>query len=431
VESIDFANGTTPAAPQAGRHTSLMAMVELPQLRTTGFEPPYEGAGQLLFFEGGWELWSEEPADGRSPVFAGNPDEIIGADCDDQALTITFTGGRVMAAAAPPGEAGRLAATINDVRRRYDVLLNPVTSLPVLATPGWGEPGFMGEPAPATSKPRKGRWLIAAVAAVTVLGGSTAAYLATRGPSKSARYLDALTAVGVRSQFTTDRQALANATRVCADLDAGKPAVGYARDRVGVQNYCSDYLDGYKVIPTPEEQQTAYLDLLRSKGLAGKFSSDANALANARRVCDSLKNGGKQQGLAEDQIGVQVYCEEFLSGFHVLEHRTVTGSFTLIDSDPSYYFPAISSAGGTCWGSGGYSDISSGTEVYVKNAAGNVLAHTALGTGTGSGYLCRFTFSVDLTEGEDSYLFEVSHRGTLTYTFAELASDPPALSLGS
>ena len=116
---------------------------------------------------------------------------------------------------------------------------------------------------------------------------------------------------------------------------------------------------------------------------------------------------------------------------HVLEHRTIKGTMTLMDSSPSIYYSPITAYGGTCWGSGGYSDIGPGTEVYVKNSAGTALGHTPLGTGIGTGSLCIFTFSVDLTEGEDTYLFEVSHRGQLTYTWTQLANDPPAISLGS
>ena len=82
-------------------------------------------------------------------------------------------------------------------------------------------------------------------------------------------------------------------------------------------------------------------------------------------------------------------------------------------------------------GDNGYSDITPGTAVIVKNDARTVLARTVLGTGVGNSASCSMPFTVELTEGEDSYLFSVSHRGDVSETFVELNSSGVALSLGS
>jgi hypothetical protein len=264
-----------------------------------------------------------------------------------------------------------------------------------------------------------------------LLGGSTAGYLISRGPGRQERYLSALTAANIRQQFPTDRVATGNAQRVCKDLESGKPAQGYMRDRVGVQLYCPDFLPGFVVVPTPEEQRDSYLSSLRDAGLAGKFPSDEAAVAHAKALCSALDGGGAQQGMPEDRLGVQVYCAKFLDGFKTLRVVTVKGTFALYDSAPGVYYPAIASAGGSCTGANGYSDIGPGTIVSIKNGSGKILGQDSLGRGSGSRTRCEFAFSIEVTEGEDTYQVEASHRGTITYTFTQLATQGIQLSLGS
>jgi uncharacterized protein DUF732 len=262
--------------------------------------------------------------------------------------------------------------------------------------------------------------IVASVILVVALG---ATYVLTRGPSRQSKYLDALKTAKLASTFTTPKAAVGNAKSVCTRLDNGKSAQGYRVDQIGVQFYCKQYLTGFKVIPTPQEQQVAYLKELQRRGVAGKFASDAAAVANAHRVCDALKAGGPQQGLPQDQAGVQVYCSDFLEGFKVLETKVIQGTFNIYESDPGGYFPSIASYNDLCEGADGYSDISSGTQVVVKNAAGTVLASTELGQGHGSDTLCTFSYSVTLTEGESTYTVSVGRRGELQYTWAQISSD--------
>ena len=87
---------------------------------------------------------------------------------------------------------------------------------------------------------------------------------------------------------------------------------------------------------------------------------------------------------------------------------TVTGTFTLYDYESIDYY---SEGGSECWGTGGYSDISTGAQVRVSDGAGEVIA---VGELQPSGYdfgSCEFTFAVTrVPAGERFYEIEVSHR---------------------
>lgn len=179
-----------------------------------------------------------------------------------------------------------------------------------------------------------------------------------------------------------------------------------------------------------ESVDDKYLAALGASGLAGKFASNANAIAHAKQTCRTLEDGGPQQGLPVDKVAVDAYCPKFSEGFHVLETVTVSGTFTLIDSSPSTYFPSITSYGSSCSGSDGYSDVKAGTQVVVKNGKGEILATTTLGPGTGNGYQCTFPVSFDITEGQDRYMVSTGRRGEMSFTFAELKNNGLVLTLG-
>ncbi len=169
---------------------------------------------------------------------------------------------------------------------------------------------------------------------------------------------------------------------------------------------------------------------MRKADALGQFPNDASAIAHAKSVCRKLDAGAAPRGSKADSIGVQNYCTKYADGFHVLERITVTGSFDLVDSSPSTYYPSITSSGGRCAGSGGYSDIGPGTTVTVKDEAGKILAQTSLSEGAGTTTRCVFTFAFEVTEGSQQYIVSVSHRGDLSYTFARLKNEGVHLSLG-
>ncbi|MGY4867315.1 DUF732 domain-containing protein [Mycolicibacterium elephantis] len=173
-----------------------------------------------------------------------------------------------------------------------------------------------------------------------------------------------------------------------------------------------------------------YLADLRQSGLAGEFNSDANAIAHGRQVCRQLEDGAKQQGMPVDEVAVAHYCPHFSEGYHILETITVTGSISLKDESPNYYYPAIVVSGATCSGAGGYSDIDAGAQVTVKNGKGDILTTTFLEPGKGGRYMCTFAFSFEITEGEDRYVVSLGRRGDMGYSFADLKSNGVTLTLG-
>lgn len=169
-----------------------------------------------------------------------------------------------------------------------------------------------------------------------------------------------------------------------------------------------------------------YLWALDEADLRDEFAADRQAIKNAEGICKELDDGGRAQGSRADRIGVEHYCDDYLDAFKVLETKVIEGSFTLRDSKMG---PSDS---GPCSGSGGYSDISVGRGVEVRNDAGDPLGRTKLGPGTKkSRNRCEFLFEVELTEGEDSYVFEVGSRGQIAFTWKELTGMGPHLTLGS
>jgi hypothetical protein len=95
--------------------------------------------------------------------------------------------------------------------------------------------------------------------------------------------------------------------------------------------------------------------------------------------------------------------------------------------------------GGTaCQGDGGYSDIRGGTEVVIHDAAGKVIATGQLADGVGSDFAtdeialtCTFHFTVRDVPEQDFYGIEVSHRGTVQFSAAQIERGDVELSLGS
>jgi Protein of unknown function (DUF732) len=185
----------------------------------------------------------------------------------------------------------------------------------------------------------------------------------------------------------------------------------------------------------PTHHQTAtpeanYLSALRDSGLAGQFNSDANALAHGRQVCRQLEDGGSQQGLPPDKIAIDVFCPQFSEGFHILESISVSGTFVLTDTNPVADVTSIATDGTSCEGTGGYSDIGSNTQLFVKNGKGEILASTQLGTGRGNEVTCTFSFSFPVTEGQDRYVVSVGRRGEFSYTFEQLRAHGVQIHLG-
>lgn len=126
-----------------------------------------------------------------------------------------------------------------------------------------------------------------------------------------------------------------------------------------------------------------------------------------------------------------------LGGFFALskagasETNTITGVFKLIDipeySKYSSGKTSIFAFGGTCEGTGGYSDISEATQVTITDGAGKLLAVTSLSEGKPSGSKlegfvegCTFSWSAPDIPKADFYNIEVGRRGKLTYSYQQM-----------
>ena len=97
-----------------------------------------------------------------------------------------------------------------------------------------------------------------------------------------------------------------------------------------------------------------------------------------------------------------------------LATTAVHGTLTLPDG-------GYTSVGNVCSGSGGYQDISAGVAVTIGDQTGKTLAVTSLQAGTFGGGGCQFAFSAKVTAAT-TYTVTISHRGTQTFTPADVAA---------
>ena len=104
---------------------------------------------------------------------------------------------------------------------------------------------------------------------------------------------------------------------------------------------------------------------------------------------------------------------------------TLTGTFTLHDERGW-------TAGGTCRGGGGYSDILVGMGMTLRDGEGTVLGTSRLSTGTASddGKACVFEFGFEAVPPADFYAIDAGRRGEQTYSAAELEQQDWTISLG-
>lgn len=107
---------------------------------------------------------------------------------------------------------------------------------------------------------------------------------------------------------------------------------------------------------------------------------------------------------------------------------SITGMLTLSAGD----FMADDSQ--LCWGNGGYDDLSMGTSVTITDAAGTVVGvgqvNSAHNDG-GMGGTCDLSFKVDgVPTGKGFYGIEVSHRGSVKKSEADLKAGSAELTIG-
>ncbi|MDN3355052.1 hypothetical protein QWU11_20875 [Actinomadura sp. DC4] len=106
---------------------------------------------------------------------------------------------------------------------------------------------------------------------------------------------------------------------------------------------------------------------------------------------------------------------------------TVSGTMTIVGDV---------AGGRACTGDGGFEDLQDGTSVVVHDAAGKVIGTGRLGEGAGEQLVadtalrCRFAFRVPDVPRQRFYGIEVSHRGIVQFTAAEVDREDVELSLG-
>lgn len=82
---------------------------------------------------------------------------------------------------------------------------------------------------------------------------------------------------------------------------------------------------------------------------------------------------------------------------------------------------SVENNGTECWGVGGYGDIQEGAEVTIRDGSGELIGSGNLDAGStvGDG-TCTFLWFIDDVSEVDFYEIEVSSRGALTYSKAEM-----------
>lgn len=103
--------------------------------------------------------------------------------------------------------------------------------------------------------------------------------------------------------------------------------------------------------------------------------------------------------------------------------HTLGGSLVLHQVDPTRR-----AAGLPCAGTGGYSDLSTGAQITVKDEAGTIVAIGTLGQGTTvpadlpifGGVYCRWDLTAGPIGERPFYTVEVAHRGPLSYSLDDL-----------
>jgi hypothetical protein len=101
--------------------------------------------------------------------------------------------------------------------------------------------------------------------------------------------------------------------------------------------------------------------------------------------------------------------------------QMLRGSITVIDTD-FYLSSSVETNGSSCYTSGGYSDVNSGTNVSVKNGDGKLLGVTDLSSGVTVGsYRCKFSFELEVSKS-DFYSFDIGNRDEVSYSKDELES---------
>jgi len=99
------------------------------------------------------------------------------------------------------------------------------------------------------------------------------------------------------------------------------------------------------------------------------------------------------------------------------EKHTVTGNMSLTTGSDL-------TTGSSCEGSGGFSDVASGTQVIIEDDSGKTLATSAYGSGVFDGTSCVFEFTFNAVTKSAFYrVHSGSNRGVVQFSYQEMVDN--------
>lgn len=127
---------------------------------------------------------------------------------------------------------------------------------------------------------------------------------------------------------------------------------------------------------------------------------------------------------------VLIACLLLLTGGCGSDPLDVKGSLTLNGSGNEIHWLALDDTDGQpCEGDLGYSDVTAGADVVVRNSKGDEVGLGELGTGKAHDGACVFRFTVRDVKGSGNiFSVEIGHRGEVSFKRPEAGS--VALTLG-
>lgn len=109
---------------------------------------------------------------------------------------------------------------------------------------------------------------------------------------------------------------------------------------------------------------------------------------------------------------------------------TLTGALELDNGTSGFDDTNFTSTDGNCNGTGGYTDLAAGTSITVYDNTGAVISVGNLSAGSDTGDACIFAWSIPNVPKSNFYKVEISHRGQLTYSYAQATSGELDSSIG-
>lgn len=104
----------------------------------------------------------------------------------------------------------------------------------------------------------------------------------------------------------------------------------------------------------------------------------------------------------------------------------ISGHIVLTDTPTDGLDSNVTNSNGSCFGTGGYQDLSAGTQVTLTDEANDVIGSTSLDDGVpgDSIYSCQFNFTFStVAKKANFYSVEVGGRGKITNSASELAGN--------